>query len=174
VKEDCGPLGDEVWESIRCFPKRVGELANLISGPYENGPFPLVHVDFGHNNIVVDSEYNILGVIDWENAISAPWGMVEYPLTVRATPVPMDASWNYKSDGSPTDIDLIEKHKDRQEYLQAVIDAEKELGLSSELSKVLSNIQIRDVAAAMKLFGVDGKMGWYSRVLDTLEDAASC
>jgi hypothetical protein len=154
------------------FPVRLGELADLIAGPYDSGPFPLVHVDYGHNNIVVDAQYNMLGVIDWENAISAPWGMVEYPLTVRATPVPMDVTWNYSSDGFPKDADLISKHKDREEYLQAVIGAERELGISPNLSEVLSNEKIRDIAAAMKLFSVDGKMGWYSRVLDIFESVA--
>lgn len=68
----------------------MGELSNLIAGPHDNGPFPLVHVDFGHNNIVVNEQYRILGVVDFEGAIAAPWTMAEYPLTVRATPVPMD------------------------------------------------------------------------------------
>lgn len=52
------------------------------------------------------------------------------------------------------------------------MDAERELGMPPKLSGVLSNGHIRDVAAAMKLFAVDGKIGWYSRVLDAFEDAA--
>jgi hypothetical protein len=131
----------------------------------------LVHVDYGHNNIVVDTEYNMLGVIDFEDAIAAPRVMVEYPLGVRVTPAPMDLPSNYSPDGFPIDADLISKYKDREEYLQELVGAEIELGMPPRLSGVLSNDNIRDIAAAMKLFAVDGKMGWYSRVLDRFESA---
>lgn len=53
------------------FPPKVGELASDITAQ-DLGPFPLFHVDFGHNNIVVDDDYNVLGVIDWEHAYSVP------------------------------------------------------------------------------------------------------
>lgn len=171
VREDCGPYGDEIWESTSNFPARLSRLSSLIAGLYDSGPFPLVHVDYGHNNIVVDTEYNMLGVIDFENAIAAPWIMVEYPLGVRVTPAPMDLPSNYSPDGFPIDADLISKYKDREEYLQELVGAEIELGMPPRLSGVLSNGNIRDIAAAVKLFAVDGKMGWYSCVLDRFESA---
>jgi hypothetical protein len=149
----------------------LGKLSNLIAGPYDEGPFPLLHPDYGHNNIIVGSGYEFLGVIDFEGAIAVPWSMAEFPLTVRATPIPMDVPWNY-SDGLPKDDYLISIHKDREEYLKAVVDAERGLGIPPKLSEVLRDVKIRDVAAAMKLFAVDGKVGWYSRVLDVLENAA--
>lgn len=169
VKEYCGDIGDKIWDSIASFPTRLSEMANLIAGPYDNGPFPLVHVDFGHNNIVVDAEYNILGVIDWEYAIAASWCMVEFPLTVRTIPIPMDEPSGYTSDGVPKDDYTIASYKERDEYLQAVNCAERELGVTSKLSEVLGNGKLRDGSAAMKLYSVDGKMGWYSRVLDAFE-----
>lgn len=171
VREACGPYGEEIWKSTNSFPIRLGEISNLIAGPDDSGPFPLVHVDYGHNNIVVNDRYEMLGVIDFEDMIAAPWSMVEYPLTVRAIPAPMDAPWNYSADGSPQDVDLISSYRDREEYLQAVMDAERELDVPPKLSAALSDDKIRDVAAAMKLFAVDGKMGWYARVLDVFEDA---
>lgn len=171
VREVCGPFGDEIWESTSSFPARLGRLSNSIAGPYDKGPFPLVHVDYGHNNIIVDTEYNMLGVIDFENMIVAPWTMVEFPLTVRATPVPMDLPSNYSSDGFPKVDDLKANHIDREKYLQEVVGAERRLGVPPKLSEVLSTGHFRDVAAAMKLFAVDGKTGWYSRVLDSFESA---
>lgn len=172
VRELCGDLGDEIWDSIKRFPVKVSELANSIAGPYDSGPFPLVHTDYGHNNIVVDAQYNLLGIIDWEGAIAAPWGMVEFPLTVRTIPVAMDVPWNYTSDGLPKDDDLISEYKNREEYLQAVKDAERELGIPPKLSEVLSSERIRDVASAMKYFSVDGKVGWFTRVLEKFENVA--
>jgi len=29
-------------------------------------------------NIIIDSKHNVLSVIDWENAIAAPWEIVEF------------------------------------------------------------------------------------------------
>lgn len=172
IRELSGPYGDEIWDSTKTFPVKLGELANSIAGAYDSGPFPLVHTDYGHNNIIVDAEYNLLGVIDWEGAIAAPWGMVEFPLTVRTIPVSIDAPWNYTSDWSPKDAHTMSDHKDREEYLQALRDAEKELGIPPKLSEVLSNQRIRDVAAAMKFFAIDGKLAWYSKVLDEYENVA--
>jgi len=175
VRECCGSdtdeIGDEVLNSIKTFPNKLSEMADVIAGSYNNGPFPLVHVDYGHNNIIVDTQYNMLGVIDWEYAIAAPWGMVAYPLFVSTIPMPMDVPWDYHPDGSPKDDDLIAKYKDREDYLYAVREAERELGIPPKLSEVLSNEKVRDVAAAMKLFSVDGKPGYFSRVLDAFEKA---
>lgn len=98
--------------------------------------------------------------------------MVEFPLTVRTVPVSIDAPWNYISEGLPKDSDTISSHKDRAGYLQAVKDAERELGIPPKLSEVLSNERIRDVAAAMKYFSVDGKPGFFSKVLDVFVNVA--
>lgn len=162
---------DEILDCTTKFPARLSELADVIAGPYNEGPFPLVHVDYGHNNIIVDAGYNMLGVIDWEYAIATPCGMVEFPLAVSALPVAVDAPWNYNPDGSAKAADGIAQHKDREGYLQVVRDAESELGIPPKLSEVLRNEKVRDVTAAMKLFSVDGKPGFFSRVLDAFDGA---
>jgi hypothetical protein len=113
----------------------------------------------------------MLGVIDWGDAIAAPWAMVAYPLAVSTLPVAMDVPSNYHADGTPRDAEGIAQHKNREDYLRAVREAESELGASSKLSEVLSNEKIRDVAAAMKLFSVAGKPGFFTRVLDAFERA---
>lgn len=77
----------------------ISEMADQSFRNRNEGPLPLVHVDFGHNNIVVDPEYNILGVIDWEHAMVSPLEAVGFPLIVRVVPKPMDAPWNYDADG---------------------------------------------------------------------------
>lgn len=35
-------------------------------------PFPLCHLDLHFNNIIVDGDYNITGIIDWSNAQTVP------------------------------------------------------------------------------------------------------
>ena len=83
INKSCGELGDEVAASTFAFPSKLGGMAAAI--PCRNrGPFPLVHVDFGHNNIVV-------GVIDREHAFDAPWETMYFPLTLSTTPKPMNA-----------------------------------------------------------------------------------
>jgi hypothetical protein len=37
------------------------------------GPFHFNHMDMGMQNILVDDDFNIVAVIDWELAQSAPW-----------------------------------------------------------------------------------------------------
>jgi hypothetical protein len=85
--------------------------------------------------------------------------------------MPMDVPWDYHPDGSPKDDGLVAKYKDREDYLEAVREAESELGIPPKLSEVLGNEKVRDVAAAMKLFSVDGKPGFFSRVLDPFKKA---
>jgi aminoglycoside phosphotransferase (APT) family kinase protein len=36
------------------------------------GPFPLFHPDLHYNNIPVDDQYNITGIIDWSGVMTVP------------------------------------------------------------------------------------------------------
>lgn len=103
----CGIYTDEIHQSVSSFPAAIGLLADRIS-VHNNGPFPLCHGDFGHNNIIVDNQYKILGIIDWENAFAGPWEVfADFPLHLSTTPAVMDAPWNYNEDGSPKDAVLV-------------------------------------------------------------------
>lgn len=44
------------------------------------GSFPLNHMDFGTQNIIVDDDFNFLATIDWEFAQAAPWHVNHYPM----------------------------------------------------------------------------------------------
>lgn len=37
-------------------------------------------MDIGTQNILVDDEYNLIAVIDWEFAQTAPWQTYDYPM----------------------------------------------------------------------------------------------
>jgi hypothetical protein len=161
----CGPIGEDIVQSINDFPPKLTQLSTRLSKENE-GPFPLCHTDFGHNNIIVDDNYNILGFIDWEHATAVPWECQYFPLTLNITPKPMDAPWNYDENGVPKEEKRRNQLVDRRFYVDAVIEAEKELKLDSKLSASLGDDRVQNVSTGMRLYGIDGVVGWYSALLE--------
>lgn len=53
------------------FISEVEEVVHLLSDK-DAGPFHLLHVDFGIHNVIIDDEYNILSLIDWEQTFVGP------------------------------------------------------------------------------------------------------
>jgi serine/threonine protein kinase len=47
-------------------------LAHIVIADRARGPFPLCHLDLHYGNLLLDDEYNLTGVIDWDNAQAAP------------------------------------------------------------------------------------------------------
>ena len=155
---------DEAKASIVDFPPRIKAIAANI--PIRNhGPFPLVHDDFAHNNIVVDDAYNILGIIDWEHASSMPWETVYFPLTLSVLPPPMMPAWMYEN-GVPKNEKTRVRISERQDYMDEVCRVEKREGLSHSLSAALGDEAGQQLAYAMRLYAHDGKHGYYSKILD--------
>ncbi|OQD73589.1 hypothetical protein PENDEC_c014G05414 [Penicillium decumbens] len=71
LKEASGSFADEVSSSASSFRALVNSLAGRLS-IRDEGPFPLCHGDFGHNNITFNDKYHLLGVIDWESSFATP------------------------------------------------------------------------------------------------------
>ncbi|KAL3456031.1 hypothetical protein BJX64DRAFT_271350 [Aspergillus heterothallicus] len=162
-----GPV-EEVLSSIRDFPRRLHELASRIA-LYNEGPFPLYHPDLYQSNVIVDDSFRVLGVIDWEGACTVPWEMVQPPLFLSVLPRAMDDPSNYDASGGPKDQDSIQRLKERDEYVQYVGDAEKELGIDNMLSTVLSDGAIQGLAYAIKVYLDPGKMGFYCNALEPFD-----
>ncbi|CAF9925755.1 hypothetical protein IMSHALPRED_006780 [Imshaugia aleurites] len=165
LKESCGPYGDEILQRVLAFPQKISELTGKIA-LRENGPFPLIHPDFFHSNIIADDNWKPLGVIDWEYAQSAPWETVEFPLTFSLCPRPMDALWNYDENGVATDEDLRLVIKEREEYVDMVRRFERREGKLPQLSDVLGDPPIQDLATAMRYFTKVGKQGFYINIFN--------
>jgi len=134
---------------------------------------PLYHPDFRHSNFIIDKDYNILSIIDWENASSVPWDVVGFPLFLSTTPAPMDAPWNYDDLGRPKDPSTAGLWEERAEYVLRVREAEVTNGLDGRWSNVLADRASQDLAGALKLYADPGKIGFYCRVLDSMEAASS-
>ncbi|VUC23493.1 unnamed protein product [Clonostachys rosea] len=163
----CGPYADEIVPSVASFKKSVADIAKMISIAYDKGPFPLCHGDFGHNNIIVDNKYHILGVIDWESAFAGPWEIFgEFPLTVSVVPPEMNLPKDYDERGWPKDPTLAQRFMDREDYVDAV-RREEEGGqvVDHTLSNILQDTKRQHLITAMNLFE-NGKPGFYSKVVD--------
>jgi len=161
-----GPYAAEIIPSVTSFTKSINKLAGRLS-VRDHGPFPLCHGDFGHNNVIVDDKYHVLGVIDWETAFAGPWEVFgDFPLTLSTVPPAMDAPWNYDEEGSPKSTDLIRKFVDQKDYIAAVRQEENRSdGNSRCLSEALGDWRRRQLATAMRLYQ-NGKVGWYSKLID--------
>lgn len=109
-----GPFADELSSSASSFRKMIGHIAEKISVS-NRGPFPLCHGDFGHNHMVFDDNYHLLGVIDWEAAFATPWEIAgEFPLTLSVVPPAIDVPWNYDEMGQARNVDYQQRFTDRK------------------------------------------------------------
>ena len=167
LDEFCGGKRDseDTAASILEFPHRLGKIAANIP-VRDHGPFPLYHPDFGHQNMIVDDSYNILGVINWEHAHSMPWEAIVFPftLTVGGGPAPMyPRFWdeNVVPKSEETRLRLAE----RKQYVHSVREMEREKNFSTSLSDVLCDEAGQDLAQAMEIY-LDGKPGRFCKVLD--------
>ncbi|KAF9772981.1 hypothetical protein IL306_009275, partial [Fusarium sp. DS 682] len=101
LREASGPYAAEIVPSVSSFPESISRLAGRLS-VLDRGPFPLCHGDFGHNNIIVDDAYQILGIIDWETAFAGPWEIFgDFPLTLSTVPPAMDVRGTTTKKGLP-------------------------------------------------------------------------
>lgn len=90
-------------------------------------PFHFNHMDMGVQNILVDDRFNLIAVIDWEFAQTAPWQVNYYPRPIRLSSSDASRDEILKD---PTHIahKNVSKHLAAQNlYRQKFEDAELEL-----------------------------------------------
>jgi hypothetical protein len=150
---------DEILAAISSFPSGVRELAGRF--PFQDGPLPLIHTDLYSSNVIIDTDYNVLCVIDWENAFVGPWELVEFIKQLSIIPPEMDGPLFRE-----TEQDRAMKLA-RAEYVKLVQMAEKKRHLDTKLSTVLSDEHIQAFAHAFWLYG-EGRIGFYDAVLENL------
>ncbi|KAI3565763.1 hypothetical protein IWW34DRAFT_899301 [Fusarium oxysporum f. sp. albedinis] len=169
LRAGSGQFADEIACSTALFLPTIKKLADKLS-VHDRGPFPIYHGDFGHNNVIVDDDYRVMGVIDWEGAFAVPWEIFgDFPLSISTVPPAMDVPWGYNEDGSPISVEVAQKVADQKDYVAAVKEEENRIGQSHRLSEALQNTERQQLATAMRLFR-DGKVGWYSKVVGKLAE----
>ncbi|WDK21047.1 hypothetical protein CGRA01v4_12336 [Colletotrichum graminicola] len=160
-----GQYADEIIPSVSSFPKSITNLATRLSA-HDHGPFPLCHGDFGHNNIIVDDEYCVLGLIDWEASFAGLWEMfADSPLTLLMVPPAIDVLWNYNDQGDPVTDELREQLADQKSYVAAVKEVEDSTGTGNLLSDGLKDWRTQQLVTAMRLYQ-RGKVGRHSKLIN--------
>lgn len=138
------------------FVSRVDEVSSLMS-KHDDGLFRLVHPDFGHNNMIVDDDFNILGVIDWEKAFVGPVEMAaRFPLRLQMYPqalLPLARD----ADGRIVDKQSREKFEDRELFMAAVESQEDQLLVSPRLSTAMTGAPV-DVLFLIRMW--EERMPW--------------
>ncbi|KAF5139258.1 hypothetical protein E5D57_003051 [Metarhizium anisopliae] len=158
IRERTPPqLVDEILESIRSFSSKLKELAREYG--FRTGPFPLFHTDLYCSNIVLASQYY---VIDWEDSFILPWEMVEFAKNLCMLPPALDGPLYHEDE---TDRKRL---AERENYINLVRAAEESRGLDHHLSATLANSTVQNFAHAMWLYRIDGRIGFYSDVINSV------
>jgi hypothetical protein len=109
-----------------------------------DGPFGLVNRDFGAHNLLVDDNFEIVGVIDLDGVMAAPMEVVaQYPVL---TGLDRDPPGHVET--RPAAIDRIERTEPKlKEYKDMVEAAEAEMGISNEGNTTIANLMLSDAAS---------------------------
>jgi hypothetical protein len=100
--------GDADWLTA-CWVLKIA-LALTVIEDRVHGPFPLCHLDLHYGNLLFDDEYNLTGVIDWEDAQAAPIEQLSVSLELVSFPALSE-----------------EQNRPNVEFLELVIQSVKEM-----------------------------------------------
>jgi aminoglycoside phosphotransferase (APT) family kinase protein len=144
--------------AVISFPSRLKSAVEKRSSrnptAYENR-YPIIHRDFLPHNILFDDTYNVVGVIDWEFAHSAP-------LEVFTALTNMYSCFDSKTLHAVTDRD-----KEGRQYIKDVIDEEKDIRQGCKLSQTFGSI-LGDIGLCMTYFE-EGRAVSFGELLDRYE-----
>ncbi|KAJ5114027.1 hypothetical protein N7456_002561, partial [Penicillium angulare] len=168
-----GPISAEkMIEIIENFPAQIKAMASRLS-LHNEGPFPLSHDDFLHSTIMVDGDFNVTGIIDWEGACTVPCELVGFPDFLTGMPASFDLPQKYDGDGQPLSEELREVWREREGYVEMVRSVEQERATSMGhadylLSDCLGSSRSQAIAYSYGAYTCIGKLGFYDRVVKEL------
>ncbi|KAH6724277.1 hypothetical protein BKA61DRAFT_627028 [Leptodontidium sp. MPI-SDFR-AT-0119] len=110
------------------FPSRLKSAMESRNPVDCEGGYPIVHRDFLLHNIIFDDTYNIVGVIDWEFAHSAP-------LEVFAALTNMYSRFDSKTLHAVTDTD-----EEGRQYIEDIMSEDKDTPQGRKLSQTIGSI----------------------------------
>lgn len=164
-----GPLAPQIVHAVDVFPRRFREVASRLVR-HDHGPFPLCHPDFLHSNIIIDDDFHVLSIIDWEGACTLPRELVQFPRFLTAAPRLFGAPEHYDEDGQPLRDDERQRWRERQDYAQMVQSFEDQQDqYDHTLSACLAYNKGQKLSYIMGAYE-GGRMGFYDKVMDELEE----
>ncbi|POR37508.1 Putative serine/threonine-protein kinase gdt2 [Tolypocladium paradoxum] len=117
-------------------------------------------------NMIIDSQHNVLSVIDRENAFVVPWEMVEFAKELSIVPPAMDGQLY-------DEIEARLRLAERRKYIGLTRQAETAHGLDNCLSTTLEDLDLQHFAHAMWLHA-DRRIGLHTGDLDEFEESRNC
>jgi aminoglycoside phosphotransferase (APT) family kinase protein len=119
-------------QAVTSFPSRLKSVVekgspNALTSCRDG--YPIVHRDFRPHNILFDDEFNIVGVIDWEFAHSAPF-------EVFAALTNMYSRFDAKT------LHVVPDTEEGRQYIEDVKDKERDTGLSMAFGSILGDIGV--------------------------------
>ena len=122
---------------------RIEASASIIS-KRDNGPFRLIHPDFALHNVMVDKIYNIVGIIDWEDAFVGPIELAAQQ-TLRHTsyPIPVLTTIPGFTDrkGNVINKQLLEAFQQKDKFIAAVAAKERDVDFEARMSTHIACVQ---------------------------------
>jgi len=144
--------------AVISFPSRLKSAMEKTSSrnltTCENR-YPIVHRDFLLHNILFDDTFNVVGVIDWEFAHSAP-------LEVFAALTNMYSRFDSKTIHAVTGSD-----EEGRQYIEDIMNEEKDIRQGCKLSKAFGSI-LGDIGLCMTYFE-EGRAVPFGELLDRYE-----
>lgn len=116
--------------------------------------YPIVHKDL-MQNILFDDAYNVVGVIDWEYAHSAPF-------EIFAAATNMYARFDSKT------LHAVSEGDDARRYVEDIKDLEKDIQGPRKLSETFGSV-LGDLGCCMTCFE-EGSAAPFEKVLDRFEN----
>ncbi|KAF9761851.1 hypothetical protein IL306_003659 [Fusarium sp. DS 682] len=123
-------------------------LMSLYScGNSNQGPFSLVNRDFGAHHLLVDDEFQIVGVIDFDCVMAAPIEVAaQYPVLTELGLEPPGYV-----ETSPDDLERIRRTEPKlKEYKEMVQAAEFNMGINDKGKALIGDLLLSDAASAFQ------------------------
>ncbi|KID94310.1 Protein kinase-like domain protein, partial [Metarhizium majus ARSEF 297] len=139
--------------ATKSFPQRLKLTTETLMAARSSRTYPIVHPDFLMHNLLLDDSFEVVGVIDWEFAHTAP-------IEVFAARMNMYASFNPQQ----ATLDLNEEGK---QYVGDVACTEMGMSASPRLSETFGSI-LGDIGLCMQFFE-EGRALSFDTVLDRTE-----
>lgn len=96
----------KLFKAVETFPKRLREAINMLASDITSNDYPILHPDFLIHNILLDDDYEIVGVIDWEYAHTVPLEVFAARMNMYASFNPQLAAQDFDEEGKQYIKDL--------------------------------------------------------------------